>query len=151
METSTINISKKIQKYEEKSVVIFHDINDLLDSSNKVKKNVDTLIKLGESINDAAFKQITHLHSCSSENEKNFKHIAGLMLVLVDKSKDFHQVFANHDFYKTSLKSSLEKFELVISEMQEAAEDILSNLDLKHDKEWSEITADIETNLSKLN
>lgn len=151
METSTINISKKIQKYEEKSVVIFQDINELLDSSNKVKRNIETLIKLGDSINDAAFKQITHVHSCSLENEKNFKHVAGLMLVLVAKSREFHHVFANHDFYKSSLKSSLEKFEVVISEMQEAAEDILSNLDLKHDTEWADITVDIDANLSKLN
>ena len=150
METSTINISKKIQKYEEKSDVIFQDINELLDSSNTVKKNIETLIKLGDSINEAAFKQITHLHNCSSENEKNFKVIASLMLVLVDKSRDFHQVFAKHDFYKSSLKSSLEKFEVVISEMQEAAEDILSNLDLKHDAEWVDLTIDIEANLSKL-
>lgn len=89
METSTINISKKIQKYEEKSVVIFKDINELLDSSNTVKKNIETLIKLGDSINEAAFKQITHVHSCSSENEQNFKVVASLMLVLVDKSRDF--------------------------------------------------------------
>lgn len=151
METSTINISKKIQKYEEKSVVIFQDINELLDSSNKVKRNIETLIKLGDSINEAAFKQITQVHSCSLENEKNFKHVAGLMLILVDKSREFHHVFSNHDFYKSSLKSSLEKFEVVISEMQEAAEDILSNLDLKQDSEWSEITTDIDANLSKLN
>ncbi len=150
METATINISKKIQKYEEKSVVIFQDINELLDSSNKVKRSIETLIKLGNSINEAAFKQITDLHSCTFENEKNFKVIAGLMLVLVAKSREFHHVFANHDFFKSSLKSSLEKFELVISEMQEAAEDILSNLELKNDTEWADITTDIDVNFSKL-
>lgn len=147
METTTQQISKKIKKYEEKSDVIFHDVNDFLDQSNKVKKNMDTLIKLGESINESAFQQITNIHGCSTEMEKNFKAVAALMLILVEKSKSHHRIFAKHEFYKESLKSTLAHFINVISEMEEAAEDILSSIDLKHDQEWKDLTSDLAYHL----
>jgi hypothetical protein len=147
METTTQQISKKIKKYKEKSDVIFLDVNDFLDQSNKVKKNMDTLIKLGESINESAFQQITNIHGCSTEMEKNFKAVAALMLILVEKSKSYHGIFAKHEFYKESLKSSLAHFMNVILEMEEAAEDILSNIDLNQDQEWSDLTNDLTEHL----
>jgi hypothetical protein len=147
METPTININKQIRKYEEKSDVIFHDINDFLDFSNKVKKNIDALIKLGESINNSAFKQIESIYSCTVKGEKEYKAVAILMAILVGKSKAYHDLFANHGLYKESLKSTLEKFSIVISEMKEASEDIFTNIELKHDREWKEINNDLESNL----
>lgn len=147
METPTLNINKQIRKYEEKSDVIFHDIDFFLDVSNKVKKNIETLIKLGESINDSAFKQISNIHTCPTEIEKDYKAVAGLMTILVGKSNAYHDLFANHGFYKESLKTTLDKFSIVISEMKEAAEDIFTNIELKHDQEWNELNNDLESNL----
>ncbi|MCF8410286.1 MAG: hypothetical protein K9G31_03240 [Crocinitomicaceae bacterium] len=150
METPTIKINKKIRKYEEKSDAIFHDINEFLDVSNKVKKNIETLIKLGEAINEIAFTQVGFIHSCSSNVEKDFKAVAGLMTILVGKSKAYHNLFADHGFYKESLKSTLEKFSVVISEMEEAAQDIFSTIDLKHDQEWNQINEDLDRSLELL-
>jgi len=148
METAVSKISKNIQKYEEQSGIISHDINELLDSSNKVKKHFEVLIKLGHEINNSAFAQISELSSCSPDQESVYKNIAALMLVLVEKSKEFHVVFATQEFFKVSLKSTLENFAAVISEMQEAAEDMLSSLALKHDDEWHSIAASIDGGLA---
>jgi hypothetical protein len=150
MATSTININRKIRKYEEKSDVIFQDINDFLDVSNKVKKNIEVLIKLGSSINNGAFSQIVNIYHCSEEQERDFKAIAVLMTLLVGKSQAYHDLFANHVFYKKSLKTTLEKFSIVVAEMKEVADDILTNLQLKYDKEWIDLGNDIEANIGLL-
>ena len=150
METPTFKISKKIRKYEEKSDVIFQDINDFLDVSNKVKRNIETLIRLGESINDSAFKQIGNIYSCSEEVEKEYQAAAVLMTILVEKSSVYHNLFSNHNFYKESLKSTLNKFSKVISEMKEVAEDIFTNLELKQDKEWEKLNEDLDSRIALL-
>jgi hypothetical protein len=148
--TSTAHINKKIREYEEKSDVIFKDINEFLDQSNTVKKNIEALIKLGDSINNSAFKQIGNIYSCTFEMESDYKAVAALMIILVGKSKAYHEVFANHSFYKESLKSTLDRFAIVISEMKEAAEDIFSNLELKQDKEWEALNNDLDQKLRLL-
>lgn len=150
MVTSTAHINKKIREYEEKSDVIFKDINEFLDQSNAVKKNIEALIKLGDSINNSAFKQIGNIYSCTVETEGDYKAVAALMTILVGKSKAYHEVFANHSFYKESLKSTLDRFAIVISEMKEAAEDIFSNLELKQDKEWEDLNNDLDQKLRLL-
>lgn len=150
METPTFKISKKIRKYEEKSDVIFQDINDFLDVSNKVKRNIETLIRLGESINDSAFKQIGNIYSCPEEVEKEYQAAAVLMTILVEKSSAYHNLFSNHNFYKESLKSTLNKFSKVISEMKEVAEDIFTNLELKQDKEWEKLNEDLDSKIALL-
>ena len=77
-----------------------------------------------------------------------YKNIAALMLVLFEKSKEFHAVFATQEFFKVSLKSKLENYTTVISEMQEVAEDLLSSIALKHDDEWHSIAASIDGGLA---
>lgn len=149
MNPTVSNISRKIQKFEKISSDISLDINELLDSSNLVKKHLEVLIKLGIEINESTITHISQIANYNTKQECAYQNIASLMLILAEKSGEFHNALAKQSFFRVSLKSTLKDFENVISEMQELADDINSCLNLKHDNEWASFISDLDHKLSK--